>query len=71
MLSGRHTLGRGDDRVRLEADEEEMYTRMDRRDLYRRVSAILAVAGAVFLILIVAGYRSWQMFYFALVSVAK
>ena len=43
---------------------------MDRRDLYRRVSAILAVAGAVFLILIVAGYRSWQMFYFALVSVA-
>ena len=56
--------------MRLEADEEEMYTRMDRRDLYRRFSAILAAAGVVFLILIAAGYRSWQMIYFALVSIA-
>ena len=56
--------------MRLEADEEEMYTRMDRRDLYRRFSAILAASGVVFLILIAAGYRSWQMIYFALVSIA-
>lgn len=54
--------------MRLEADEEEMYKRMNRRDLYRRFSAILAAAGVVFLILIAAGYRSWQMIYFALVS---
>lgn len=56
--------------MRLEADEEEMYKRMDRRDLYRRFSAILAAAGVIFLILIAAGYRSWQMIYFTLVSVA-
>lgn len=56
--------------MRLEAEEEGMYKRMDRRDWYRRFSAILAAMGVIFLILIAAGYRSWQMVYFAVISVA-
>lgn len=56
--------------MRLEAKEEEMYKRMDRRDLYRRFSVIFAALGAGFIILIAAGYRNWLMVYFAVLSVA-
>ena len=54
--------------MRLEANEDEMYKRMDRRDLYRRFSVIYAAAGMILLVLVAAGYRSWQMIYLELIS---
>ncbi|WP_314723549.1 hypothetical protein [Enterocloster bolteae] len=55
--------------MRLEANEDEMYKRMDRRDLYRRFSVIYAAAGMILLVLVAAGYRSWQMIYLEAISV--
>lgn len=56
--------------MRLEAKEEEMYKKMDRRDLYRRFSVIFVALGAGFIILIAAGYRNWLMVYYAALSVS-
>ena len=56
--------------MRLEAKQEEMYKRMDRRNLYRRFSVIFAALGAGFIILIAAGYRNWLMVYYAALSVS-
>ena len=40
--------------MRLEANEDEMYKMMDRRDLYRRFSVIYAAAGMILLFLVAA-----------------